>query len=307
MPPTPENPIPLISDTTTPETPPTPDSPPTVIEMATQKTPLTPPTSDKTPKTQEQLKKEWEQRLEDNINAIRQRLVDLKQKSEQGEYNDKPGEEAGSGKKRLEAEKTSIQEATNRAKAMRQRIDGGQPLPQEEKVPQNIDILYTPSLTSAFGTPENGFTGTYTDPRTQDYAILKDDKESTKFGEYTLNPDTQNIDFEHIPESKIHIIDLSQFVGKPHSEVVQHIAQTYPNLKLPGLEYWKWLKENPTKTPNKLKDTSSWFYFPGSLVRSSNGRLCVPFAYWGRSGWPRNAGWLGHSWSSHCRVVLLEI
>ena len=300
MPPTLENPIPS-----------TPDSSPTMIEMAKRNAPLTPdatpPTPDKTPKTQEQLKREWEQRLQDNIKTIRQRLEKLEKDVKQGEYKDKPDEEAGSGKKRLEAEKASIQGAANRATAMRQRIDSGQPLPQEERVPQNIDTLYTPSLTSVFGTPEHGFTGTYLDPRTQDYATLKDDKDPTKFGEYTLNPDTQNRDFGKIPENKIFIPDLPAFNGKTVHEVMQHIAQTYPNHKLPGLEYWNWLKENPAKTPKKLKDTKSWFCFPGSLVRNSDGGLCVPCAYWDGSGWSRYARWLGGSWSSSCRVVLLEI
>ena len=294
----------------TPESSSTPDSSSSVIEMARQNVPptpdTTPPTPDKTPKTQEQLKREWEQRLQDNINTIRQRLDKLEKDVKQGEYNDKPGEEAGSGEKRLEAEKASIQGATNRVKAMKKRIDSNQPLPQEEKVPQDIDTLYTPSLTSVFGTPENGYTGTYIDPTTQDYATLKDDNAPTKFGEYTLNKDTQGIDLEHIPESKIHIIDLPQFVGKPRSEVMQHIVQTYPNLKLPGLEYWKWLKENPTQTLDKLKDTKPWFFFPGSLIRDSDGDLCVPYANWDRSGWNHNANWLGHSWDSNDRVVLLE-
>ena len=56
----------------------------------------TPPTPDKTPKTQEQLKREWEQRLQDNIKTIRQRLEKLEKDVKQGEYKDKPDEEAGS-------------------------------------------------------------------------------------------------------------------------------------------------------------------------------------------------------------------
>ena len=288
----------------TPDPSSTPDSSPTMIEMARRNTP---PTPDKTPKTQEQLKREWEQRLQDNINAIRQRLDKLEKDVKQGEYNDKPDEEAGSGTKRLEAEKKSIQKATDRAKAMRERIDSNQPLPQEERVPQNIDTLYTPSLTSVFGTPENGYTGTYIDPRTQDYATLKDDIDPTKFGEYTLNPDTQNIDWESVKD-KIFIPDLSAFIGRPVHEVMKHVVDTYSNkYRFPGLEYWNWLKENPAKTPNKLKDTKSWFFFPGSLVRASSGDLCVPYAGWYGSGWDHLARWLGDSWSSNCRVVLLEI
>jgi hypothetical protein len=144
-------------------------------------------------------------------------------------------------------------------------------------------------------------------PKDQDYATLKDDIVPTKFGEYILNPDTQNLDFENIPESKIFIPDLSSFEGKPLHEVAKHLIDTYSNTHyIPGLEYWKWLIENPTKSPKKMQDGKYYFNF-GSLVRDSDGHWSVPFALWIGSDWRRHANWSDSPWLSGYRVVLLEI
>ncbi len=288
-----------------------PDSPPTVIEMAKGNTPNqgttpTPDTPPRIPKTQEQLKEALRQRAQILFKSIEGKLDKLKEREKAGEFNDKQGETKGSGEARLKQAQDEIERNVDSLKQMKALLDSGANLLQEELVPQNIDDFFTPAL-SIFGTPKNGFVGTYVDPRTQDYAILKDDKEPTKFGDYTLNPDTQNIDFEHIPEDEIFIPDLSAFNGRPIHEVMQHIAQTYPNYKFPGLEYWEWLIKNPNKAPNKLKDTKLWFHFLGSLVRGSNGAWSVPYVYWKGAGWGRSAAWLSSSWHSHCRIVLLEI
>lgn len=300
--------IPLTPETPTPEPPSTPDSSPTVIEMAKRNAPNqgatpTPDTSPRIPKTQEQLKEALRQRAQILFKSIEGKLDELAKRDKAGEFKDNPDEPQGSGEARLKQAQDEILGNMERLKQMKALLDNGADLPQEELVPQDIDDFFTPAL-SVIGTPKNGFVGTYVDPRTQDYTIPK---EPTKFGEYTLNKDTQNIDFEHIPESKIHIIALPLYVGMPRSEVLQYIAKTYPNFKLPGLEYWKWLKENPTKTPNKLKDTKLWFCFPGSLVRASDGALCVFSAAWQGSGWDHSVRWLGRSWNSSYRVVLLEI
>ncbi|MCX6717809.1 MAG: hypothetical protein NTU76_04010 [Candidatus Taylorbacteria bacterium] len=144
-------------------------------------------------------------------------------------------------------------------------------------------------------------------PNDQDFTTLKDDIDSTKFGEYTLNPDTQNLDFENIPESKILIPDLSAFVGQSLSEVAKHLVDTYSNTHyLPGVEYWKWLIENPTKSPAKIKDGNYYFNF-GSLVRFSGGRWSVPCASRSGSAWGRGADGLDSTWDRSYRVVLLEI
>jgi hypothetical protein len=262
---------------------------------------------EKPQKTQEELREIWQQRIQDIRKRGEEMLDEYEKKVKEGEFKDKPGEEPGSGNKRDIEAQAEITQVIERGERMKNKLDSNEELPQEESLPQNINDLYTPSLSTVFGTPEHGFKGKYINPRDQDYKTLKDDTVPTKFGEYTLNPDMQNVDFKHIPERNIHIINLPQFIGKPRAEVIEHIIKTHPNLKLPGLEYWKWLSENPTKTPNKLKDTTLWFYFPGSLVRASNGHWYVPCADCHGSGWLRSAHWLGSSWNADYRIVLLEI
>ena len=292
-----------------PETPPTLPSTqsiegtpePTVINMAQSQSP------EKPQKTQQELRKIWQQRIQDIRKRGEEMLTEYAKKLKEGEFKDKPGEEPGSGKERSAKAQKEIIEVTERGERMKNKLDSNEELPQEEFLTQNINDLYTPSLSSALGTPEHGFKGTYINPRDQDYETLKDDTVPKKFGEYTLNPDMQNVDFKNIPENKIHIIDLQQFVGKPCAEVLEHILKTYPNLKLSGLEYWKWLGKNLTKIPKKLQDKKLWFYFPGSLVCLSGGDWSVPCAHWHGSGWNRSARWLSNSWNADYRIVLLEI
>ncbi len=144
----------------------------------------------------------------------------------------------------------------------------------------------------------------FQDPRTIGYESLAQNIDETKFGEYTLNPDTQNINFE---TTKPFILDLSQFVGKPRFEVMQYVVDTYAGTHhIPGLEYWKWLIENPDKAPQELKDNNNWYYFPGSVLRGEDGRWDVPYVYWYGSEFGRVAYWLESAWDSNERVVLLE-
>ena len=148
------------------------------------------------------------------------------------------------------------------------------------------------------------------DPKTQDYPALADKKatDATKFGQYTLNPETQNLDWETLKD-KIFIPDdiPASLNGRPLSEVADYLIKTYKYThQLPGLEYWKFMIENPNQVPAQMKDRKLYFNF-GSLVRYSDGRWSVPFAFWGGSDWSRHAYWLGYGWDADSRVVLLEI
>ena len=295
----------------TPETPPTLPSTqpregtpePTVINMAQSQSP------EKPQKTQQELREIWKQRIEDIRKRGEEMLDEYAKKLKEGEFEDKPGEEPGSGNKRDIEAQAEITQVIERGERMKKKLDSNEELPQESPdILPNLGKQYDLELSlGIFGTPEHGFKGIYINPRDQDYEALKKDTDPTKFGEYFLNPDMQNVDFEHIQEDKIHIIKLPQFVNKPRSEVIEYITNNYPNLKLPGLEYWKWLSENPKKTPNKLQDTKVWFYFPGSLFRHSDGYWCVPYTSWSGSSWGRRASWLSSSWDANDRIVLLEI
>ena len=142
-------------------------------------------------------------------------------------------------------------------------------------------------------------------PSFQDFKALSESTKPTEFGNYTLNPETQDLDFER---SKVFIPDLSSFNGKPLHEVMKHVNDTYGATRhLPGIEYWKWLYENPGKNPPgaNLKD-GKYYFFPGSVLRDRCGLWGVPYASWDGSSWRRLADWLTLDWRSRYRVVLLE-
>lgn len=142
-------------------------------------------------------------------------------------------------------------------------------------------------------------------PGTQDYEALSESTEPTEFGRYTLNPETQGLDFE---KHKAFVPDLSAWNDKPLHEVVRYVMDTYGDrYYVPGIEYWKWLYENPGKNPPgvDLKD-GKWYFLPGSVLRNRDGRWSVPCADWSRSELHRGEDWLTSGWSSYYRVVLLE-
>ncbi|MEK9151058.1 MAG: hypothetical protein AAB547_00310 [Patescibacteria group bacterium] len=141
-------------------------------------------------------------------------------------------------------------------------------------------------------------------PETLDYAALVQDVNEQKFGEYTLNPDTQTLDFE---KAKVFIPDLSSFVGKSRHEVMQHIVDTYgATHHIPGIEYWKWAVENFNQAKQAIKDDGHWYFCPGSLLRDKDGHWYVSYVYRAGSRFARTAYWFLDGWGLCERVVLLE-
>ncbi|MCX6716541.1 MAG: hypothetical protein NTV72_01305 [Candidatus Taylorbacteria bacterium] len=65
------------------------------------------------------------------------------------------------------------------------------------------------------------------DPKTEDYKARQNDVDVSKFGEFTLNPDTQGLDFEALKD-KIFIPDLSSLIGRPLSEVAKYRNPSHP-------------------------------------------------------------------------------
>ena len=140
-------------------------------------------------------------------------------------------------------------------------------------------------------------------PPAKNYKTLETDIDNTKAGQYTLNPETQNLDFE---TAKVFVPDLSAFNGKKLSEVAEHLIATYSaKYYLPGIEYWQWLYNNPDESPAELKDGNYQFFY-GSTLRHLDGHWLVLFVRWYGSSWSRNGHRLGGSWYSNYRVVLLE-
>ncbi|MCX6786830.1 MAG: hypothetical protein NTU85_03415 [Candidatus Kaiserbacteria bacterium] len=140
-------------------------------------------------------------------------------------------------------------------------------------------------------------------PKSQDYKALSESTKTSEFGEYTLNPKALGLDLESL---QIFIPDLSQFNGKPLYEVMIYVMDIYSGkYHLPGIEYWKWLHENPGKSPAHLKDGKSYF-FPGSILCRPKDRWGVPYSFWRIGRFVRIARQLRLNWDQDCRVVLLE-
>jgi len=132
--------------------------------------------------------------------------------------------------------------------------------------------------------------------------------EASKFGEYTLNPETVGIDWEQIPQEKIKVFEFANFRGKKRWELARYITTEWPDRDkylIPGVEYWKYVFEHPDKAPDSLKD-GNWYYFFGSIFCSSDGGWDVPGADWLDAEFGHDGDWLGNGWGSGGRVVLVE-
>ncbi|MFA6227275.1 MAG: AAA family ATPase [Candidatus Paceibacterota bacterium] len=213
----------------------------------------------------------------------------------------------------------NAEKGDNFSKSMRRKLKGKPDKKQETLDSESLKTEFTSFLEQTYkmwGISDEKIKDTtiepiIMDPKTEDYQARKADIDTSKFGEFTVNPDTQNLDWESLKD-KIFVPDLSALNGKPLSEVAKHLIDNYSDkYRLPGIEYWKFILENPDKVPAdakgvNLKDGKYYFNF-GSLVRNSGGYWIVPCASWDGSGWYRSARWLGDSWSAAYRVVLLEI
>ena len=146
-------------------------------------------------------------------------------------------------------------------------------------------------------------------PQDQNWQSRKQDVKVSKFGEYTLNPETAAIDWEAILPEKIKIVKLPDDLnGKPLADIAEYIITTYgATHDIPGIEYWKYILENPDKAPTSLKD-GNWHFFFGSILRGTNGDWHVPSTRWyaADAKWHRDANWLEGDWYGNYRVVLLE-
>lgn len=187
----------------------------------------------------------------------------------------------------------------------------------QEVIKKENDLFLKKTFESWYG--ENEFKvetiPTVFDPRNQDFEQIRDNSVKDKFGEYTVNPEMQGVDFEHISPEKIKTLQLSEFVGKQLYEVAKHIINTYGSTHhIPGLEFWKWVLEEYENASDDIKEKykdlkdGNHHHFLGSIVRDHEGHARVPNASWNnsKSEWDRSARWLGNNWDSEDRIVLFE-
>lgn len=105
----------------------------------------------------------------------------------------------------------------------------------------------------------------------------------------TLNPETQDLDFEHM---QVKIFDLRKIkyqqdfdmrlAIKWYSEclevwqVCEYVTKKYSDeYYIPGLEYWKWLLDNPQKKPKEFTPVGLYL-LPGSAYKINNTLWHIP-------------------------------
>jgi hypothetical protein len=137
-----------------------------------------------------------------------------------------------------------------------------------------------------------------------DYEKLKVANPSL-FGQYTMNPETSGINFNE-KISKVKIADMKEFVGKSRFEVAKAVVAEYNGqYHIPGLEYEKYLLDNPDKVPAELRD-GEWYYFFGSTIRARFGGSDLPYVSFDDGKLNRHARWLDGKWNFNDHVILLE-
>ncbi|TSC65127.1 MAG: hypothetical protein G01um101491_8 [Parcubacteria group bacterium Gr01-1014_91] len=264
----------------------------------------------KSEKSQAELRVALEHRLSTLKPTVDTALAEYSQALAGNTFEDKESEPEGSGEKRQTDMQNKIRVLVERAEGMRRQLDSGEDIPQtpdDEELSQANEAFMLGTFKDSWGWDTTNLKpeGHVVTPQMQNYEALSQDVDATKRGEYTLNPETQGLDFETL---RAFVPDLSALNGKPVHEVIQHVVDTYGNnYHIPGIEYWKWLIENPGKNPpgSNIKD-GNYYFFPGSVLRDEVGNWNVPCADWRGTEWRRGASWLTNDWNSFYRVVLLE-
>ena len=271
-------------------------------------------------KSQAELRTALEKKLLAAKSAIYAGITEYEKALEDSTFDDQQGEQAGSGEKRQESMQKRLLGMEKRIEAMKKQLDSGADIPQiPDPDPETLRQTNEPFLLDTFTSwyqadaSKAKQEAVLTPPDSQDFkALSQEPKKEAEFGKYTLNPETQGLDFEQLTTF---VPDLSQFEAQqgnpnkpaaPLHEVMKYVLDTYGDkYYIPGIEYWKWLYENPDKIPLNLKD-GNYYFFPGSVLRGHDGDWYVPYAIWSGSTWYRDAIWLTNDWFSIYRVVLLE-
>jgi hypothetical protein len=149
-----------------------------------------------------------------------------------------------------------------------------------------------------------------TDPRDIDWRGLLKDIEPKKFGERTINPETQYLNFA---ETEVFIPDLKDFLSTKEPnyakvyEVIEYVIKTYGNdYYIPGIEYVEWFLGDQNENPEALDGTHANRCF-GSAVRNFDGRWTVPEFFWRKEHiWDGDYSEIKGSWMPRDRVILLK-
>ncbi len=115
-------------------------------------------------------------------------------------------------------------------------------------------------------------------PKDIDYRIAATEQGPEECGEYIVNPETMNIDWDTITPDRIMTIQLpSHIVGGTYADIGEYIKGSFPKgFKFPGIEYMDYMTKNPDKVPEALRNEKISLLFFGSLFRQPDGAWYVP-------------------------------
>lgn len=133
-------------------------------------------------------------------------------------------------------------------------------------------------------------------PSLLDYTALRNDIDSSKFGEYISQNPSKDFKVKSIEIPK-------ELLYTSLAEIGAYLNKTYPG-QLAGLDVMEHIYNNPKDYP-ELADGNYHFFF-GSLFRFDDGDWSVPSVQGRASGFDRYGFRLVSGWGSVYRVVLLE-
>ena len=280
-----------------------------LVQMASANT----KTQEKPTKTQEELRSTLEKKLVNLESTFNEAVSMYEQALENNTFEDADDEDEGMGEKRKQDLQNKILKILERGEVMRARLDGGELIPDMPEFDlEKIKSFMTETFTIWYSKDQAENVKqvpTPTAPTDLDFSALENTPDPSKFGEYTLNPECAGLDYENV---KIQSLDITKeawyktLPNKKLSTVFQYITTHYGDSHiLPDLTYYQYIIENPTKADPAIKD-GKYYFFPGSVLRLSNGDACVPFSYWNGSSFNRHANHLGNQWDGNYRVLLLE-
>jgi len=181
-----------------------------------------------------------------------------------------------------------------------------------EKVRRSLDVFMASTFTTWDGeeVAESAKISMQTTPLAQmDYEKLRTVNPTSPgkymYGQYTVNPETFAMNFEE-KKPKVQIADMREFVGRANSEVIKAVVDKYSKTHhIPGIEYYKYLLENPDKIPAEM-DNSKFYYFMGSVICDEDGSYAIPCVRGGHEQLDPDEGPLGWTWRKRDRVLLFE-
>ncbi len=177
---------------------------------------------------------------------------------------------------------------------------------QAEQISKIIDFIKDHYKNNNFPTPTN-FNLTFQNPRKLDYQLLAGVKDPDKCGQLIANLATFTLTDKQLEkiftQGRFKIIDPAEdqdflsWKGKNNrkctiASIAQYYTATNPASALPGIETWKWLKEDSDKTTRIFKESGNCFHLLGtafygeqthgwctSTFRPNYSFLCSPYQH----------------------------